>query len=546
MSHSRSLSRRQFLRLTGLSAGALLLAACSKTQSPAARDSSQPPAATASDSSHSPANGAQDVSHSPTGDSPASTLPPADVSIELNAAPARVNLLTGAATRVWQYQGQVTQGETSALQAIPDSYLGPILRLQRGQTLKVQFRNNIPDPSIIHWHGMRVPHEMDGHPHSVIAQGQSCDYQFRILNRAGVYWYHPHPHGRTGPQAYYGLAGMLIVSDEEEAALGLPAGEFDLPLVIQDRSFDAQNQWVYAPDTMNGFFGDQIVVNGQSQRVWNLQARPYRLRLLNGSNARIYRLTWDDQTPLTVIGSDGGLLEKPVQRPFITLAPGERVELWADFSRCSAGQQLTLKSLPFNVSSGGMGGMMGSGSRLPNGAALDILRIQIESAGDAAQPSLPEKLSTPAFEDAQQAVNRGKPRQFTLTMHMVGAINGRSFVMDEVAADEIVRLGDLEIWEFYNNPNGGMMSGGFPHPMHIHGVQFQTIQRQIDPQYQSEYEIIRPGLLDEGWKDTVLVWPGERVQVLARFADFAGLYLYHCHNLEHEDGGMMRNYRVES
>ena len=132
---------------------------------------------------------------------------------------------------------------------------------------------------------------------------------------------------------------------------------------------------------------------------------------------------------------------------------------------------------------------------------------------------------------------------------MIGTLNGRTFVMDEVAGDEKVRLGDLEIWEFYNSEGGGMGmmgGGGHPHPMHIHGVQFQVLERQIDRQNRQEYEAISAGLVDDGWKDTVLVWPGERVRLLVRFEHFAGLYLYHCHNLEHEDGGMMRNYRVES
>jgi blue copper oxidase len=529
------LSRRDFLRLTGLGAGALtltpLLEACSQTL-PAA-PTSRPLAAT-------------------------STLPVnRDVTIDLTAAPGTANLLPGQATRVWQYHGQVSQGAADSLQAIPDSYLGPILRLQRGQNLKLRFSNQVPDPSIVHWHGLSVPDTMDGHPRIAIPQGQAYDYEYRILNRAGTYWYHPHPHGRTGPQAYYGLAGLLIVSDDEEAALGLPTGEFDLPLVIQDRSFDSQNQLVYVADTMNGFFGDQVLVNGQAQRTWKVQARPYRLRLLNGSNARIYKLAWSDDTPLTVIATDGGLLEKPVQRAYITLAPGERVELWADFSAYQPGQEIQLNSLPFSVStgmmgrmmSGMMGGMMGS-SGLPNGSALDVLKIQVETAEGGPFAKLPERLSAPGFYAIQDAVNRGNPRQFTLAMTMIGTINGRTFVMDELASDEKVRLGDLEIWEFYNSEGSGMGmmmdGGGHPHPMHLHGVQFQVLERQLDQQNRQEYEAISAGFVDDGWKDTVLVWPGERVRVLVRFENFAGLYLYHCHNLEHEDGGMMRNYRVES
>jgi len=523
MTISPSLSRREFLRLAGLGASTLVLAACSKSLS---IESTILPLATALPL---PDNG--------------------DVMIDLTAAPATANLLPGEATRVWQYQGQLSQGTASSLQTIPDSYLGPILRLVRGQNLKLRFNNQIPDASIVHWHGLSVPDTMDGHPRFVIPQGQAYDYEYRILNRAGTYWYHPHPHGRTGPQVSYGLAGLLIVSDDEEDSLGLPAGEFDLPLVIQDRSFDSQNQLVYVADTMNGFFGDQVLVNGQAQRTWKVQAHPYRLRLLNGSNARIYKLAWDDATPFTVIATDGGLLEKPVQRSYITLAPGERVELWADFSAYQPGQEVLLRSLPFSAGSGGMmGGMMGS-SGLPNGSALDVQKFEVVQAAGNGILGLPERLSAPGFYAEQDAVNRRNPRQVTLAMHMVGTLNGRTFDMDKVAGDEKVRLGDLEIWEFYNSEGGGMgmMGGsGHPHPMHIHGVQFQVLRREIDRPNRQEYDDISAGFVDEGWKDTVLVWPGERVRILVRFEHNAGLFLYHCHNLEHEDGGMMRNYRVES
>jgi len=299
---------------------------------------------------------------------------------------------------------------------------------------------------------------------------------------------------------------------------------------------------------MNGFFGDQVLVNGQARHPWKVQARPYRLRLLNGSNARIYKLAWDDDTPFTVIATDGGLLEKPVQRRVIILAPGERVELWADFSAYQPGQEVLLKSQPFSVARSMMGGMMGN-SGLPNGAALDVLKFQVEQSSGNGFPMLPERLSAPGFYTERDAVNRGNPRQITLAMHMTGTLNGRTFVMDEVARNEKVRLGDLEVWEFYNSEGGGMGmmgGGGHPHPIHIHNVQFQVLERQVDQQNRQEYEAVSAGFVDDGWKDTVLVWPGERVRVLVRFENFAGLYLYHCHTLEHEDGGMMRNYRVES
>jgi blue copper oxidase len=533
VNRASNLNRREFLRLSGLGLGSLalssLLSACGLSLEP---DTLVPLDSTA-------------------GSSPGLATPSSTgelVEISLRAARASYDILPGGETRVWQYQGSLLQGPPNTLQTLPDSYLGPILRLRRGQTLKVHFDNQINEPSVVHWHGLSVPDEMDGHPRHAIEHGQSYTYEFPILNRAGTYWFHPHPHQRTGPQVYYGLAGLLIVSDDEEAALGLPSGEFDLPLVIQDRLFDSQNQLDYAANPMTGFFGDQILVNGQVNASLEAAAAPYRLRLLNGSNARIYKLAWDDEMPLTVIATDGGLLEKPAQRDYVTLSPGERVELYADFSADPIGTQRRLVSLAFEGGGGGMGGMMGgSAVGLPQGVKMDILRLEITHAGQAG-PGLPDRLTLPGFFSEQDALNSRRPRRFDLTMHMAGLINGRTFEMESVASDEVVRLGDLEVWEFANLGGGmGMMGGSDqPHPMHIHGVQFQVLERSLDGGSTRAYNTLSDGFVDSGWKDTVLVMPGETVRLLVKFDHYAGLYLYHCHNLEHEDGGMMRNYRVES
>jgi hypothetical protein len=453
----------------------------------------------------------------------------------------------------------VREGSAESIQVLSNSYLGPIFRVGKGQRVQVRLKNELPDPTIIHWHGLRIPEEMDGHPRYAIAPGASYEYDFQVINRAGMYWFHPHPHQLTAPQVYHGLAGLFIVSDDEEAALGLPAGEYDLPLVIQDRTFDSQNQMVYLAngmmDQMIGFLGDTILVNGAPNAALDVKASAYRLRLLNGSNSRIYKLAWQDGSPLTVIATDGGLLEAPVTRDYIALAPGERVELWVDFSGRTTGSEMRLISLRFSgFSSGGgmMGGGMMGGSGLPNGAPFDVLSLKVGEKGADVSP-LPARLSTIARHRVEEAVNRNNPRLFTLAMQgMIHTINGRIFEMDAVARDEIVRLGDLEIWEFANLEGGGggmgmgMMNMEMPHPMHIHGVQFQVLGRQITRGYESVYQELSGGFVDDGWKDTVLVMPGERVQLLVRFENYAGTFLYHCHNLEHEDAGMMRNYRIES
>jgi len=389
-----------------------------------------------------------------------------------------------------------------------------------------------------------VPADMDGHPRLVIPGGETYVYEFEIRNRAGTYWYHPHPHGLTGPQVYGGLAGLFLVSDDEEKAAGLPSGEYDIPLVLQDRAFDRNNQLVYLSghrmEQMNGFLGDWILVNGHPDFILPVATRAYRLRFLNGSNSRIYRLAWKDGGPLTVIGTDGGLLEKPVQRRYVMLGPGERLEFWADFSNYDVGSEMELVSLPFD---GGMmgGGMMGGGggSVLPNGAGFPVFKVKVNRREES-DLTLPQQLSTIKRYDPADAVNREDPKRFHLVMrHMAWTINGRIFQMEQVAPEERVVMNTLEVWEFINEGGGMGMMGGMdmPHPIHLHGMQFQVLQR---------WGVMHEGYVDEGWKDTVLLMPGERVRVIVRFGDYPGLFLYHCHNLEHEDMGMMRNYLVGS
>jgi len=466
-----------------------------------------------------------------------------DLDLALTATPGEVPILPGDPTGVWQFKAQLIKGSRSSLMPIERSYLGPVIRARTGQKVRIRFTNEIADPTIVHWHGLHVPADMDGHPRFALPRGGSYVYEFEVRNRAGTYWYHPHPHGLTGPQVYGGLAGLFLVADDEEEAAGLPTGQYDIALVLRDRAFDRHNQLVYLSghhmEQMNGFLGDWILVNGQPDFVLPVATRAYRLRLLNGSNARIYKLAWDDGGPLTVIGTDGGLIEKPVQRRYVMLGPGERLELWADFSRYPVGSETALVSLPFD---GGMmgGGPMGRGGyRLPNGVQFPIFKIKVNRR-EKDGLTLPPRLCAIEPNDPAHTVNPENPKRFHLVMrHMAWTINGRTFRMMQVAPDEEVALNSHEIWEFINEGGGmGMMGGmNMPHPIHLHGLQFQVLKR---------WGVRHDGYVDDGWKDTVLLMPGERVRVLARFGDYAGLFLYHCHNLEHEDMGMMRNYRVGS
>ncbi|MEO6972651.1 MAG: multicopper oxidase family protein [Rhodoferax sp.] len=499
-----------------------------------------------------------------------------DVHIELRATEDRVAIRPGDPTRVWRYQGKLLRGDTSALEASAGAYLGPIIRVRRGQRVRIDLINGLPESTIIHWHGLHVPEAMDGHPRFAIGPGERYVYEFTIVNRAGSYWFHPHPHGRTGKQVYFGLAGLFLVSDDEEDALGLPTGAQDLPLVIQDRSFDDDNQLVYLSgslaaaatkgsgrrgmmgggmmgrgmggmgrmmDGMIGMFGDQILVNGRPDASLELAPRPYRLRLLNASNSRIYKLAWADRSPLTVIGTDGGLLGAPLQRDHVMLAPAERLDLWVDFGRWPVGTELVLHSLAFDSGMGGMmGGMMGEAA-LPDGAPFPVLTARVRGGAKGPAEPLPRRLSVLPAADPSAAVNVGRPKIFEITMGMMKwGINGRSFDMLGTTVLETVKLGTQEIWEFRNDGGSGMMGMTMAHAMHVHGLQFRVLGRSFGAREGSHPE--SAGIVDEGWKDIVLVMPQERVRILVRFADYPGLFLYHCHMLEHEDSGLMRNYRV--
>jgi FtsP/CotA-like multicopper oxidase with cupredoxin domain len=496
--------------------------------------------------------------------------------LRLRATQATVQILEGSPTDVLTYVPEVLSGDPSRVTSLPGSYIGPIIRVRKADRLRIRLSNELDEPTIIHWHGMRVPPVMDGHPRYAIPPGDEFVYEFEIRDRAATYWFHPHAHGFTASQVYRGLAGLLLVSDEEEDSLDLPTAENDLPFVIQDRKFDAQNRLVYPPLVgmmMDGFLGDTVLVNGQADFVLSTSTRAYRLRLLNGSNSRTYKLAWNDGAPLVVIATDGGLLQEPTERAYTMLAPGQRITLWADFSKYPVGTELALESQEFMGAGFGMHMMwMGRGMfgthmmespapataqvmghdahdftiSAPNGAAMQIMRVRVDSQEEETQ-TLPETLSLLPKLAMEDAVNADSPRRFSVSVimgMMVGmqwSFDGRMFRMNEVADHEIIPFDTLEAWEFVNDTFPVVMS----HPIHIHGVQFQVSERNATPQLSGGWNSVREGYIDEGWQDTVLLMPGERVKLLIRFDDFKGEYLYHCHNLEHADAGMMRNLRVE-
>jgi len=360
-----------------------------------------------------------------------------------------------------------------------------------------------------------------------------------------------------------------------------------LPLVIQDRSFDSNNQLQYLqsmPEKMLGFLGDTILVNGKPNAEFAVKSRAYRFRAVNGSNSRIYKLGWADGTPLTAIGTDAGLLEKPETRPYIMLSPGERVDLWLDFSGRAVGDGLVMYSLPFSGAmpdmyermrhhQGGGDSMGMMRHSLPQGDRFPIASFKVtEKVSDS--PKLPEKLANIHHLTEKDTDNAHQPLPIAIAMQaMKPTLNGMSFAMDKVMDFEKVSLGSFKKIRIFhdhsgmgmmgnsqgmggmmgrrmgmrNDQNGGGMGGEMmemAHPIHLHGQQFQIVSRNTQG-VKAGYETVRQGFIDSGWKDTVLVMPGEEVTIIKPFQDYKGLFLYHCHNLEHENAGMMRQFLIE-
>jgi FtsP/CotA-like multicopper oxidase with cupredoxin domain len=457
-------------------------------------------------------------------------------SLEFALTPGTEQVLPGAPTTVWRYGVTVRQGPTEMVRPV-GSWLGPIVRAKRGQTLRIRTINNLDEPTITHYHGLDVPEEVDGHPRLAFGPGQSQDVVFSVLNRAGTYWYHPHPDMRTGAQVNMGLAGLFIVEDDEEQALGLPRGERDIPLVIQDRRFDVDNQFLYNADMVNGFLGTNIFVNGVQNLSRQVGTRVLRLRVLNGSASRIYKLQFaggSAPVPMVVIGNDGGLLAEPRTYPYVMLAPGERVELWVDLRNQAVGSSVTLRSVTF------AGAGSGQGSSNINLVRFDVSRQEPESL------TLPSVLSRIEAYRLQDAVNASSPRTYPISfMSGMGYhLNNAMFEMEATAPNEVVPAGALEVVDVVNPALPVPRSTA--HPMHWHGRQFQILSRTMNGAgaYLTNYNTVKDGLVDAGWKDTFLIMPGETVRFLMRWTDYKGLFLYHCHNLPHEDMGMMRNYRT--
>ncbi|MEO8089518.1 MAG: multicopper oxidase family protein [Gemmatimonadales bacterium] len=435
------------------------------------------------------------------------------------AVPA--SLSAGAALLVTAPGTEVRAGRESwPAWAFNGAVPGPTILARQGEQAQLGLLNQLPEPTIVHWHGVLVPAHADGHPRNAIDPGARFDYAFPVIQRAGTFWYHPHAHHLTAGQIHRGLAGFFIIRDGEEDALQLPSGPREILLLLQDRQADAP--FTYAPtgaDLRSGMLRDVPFGNGIQLPTLQVSGQRYRFRILNASQARVYRLALDDGAALTVIGNDGGLLASAAEVESVFLGVGERIDLLIDFAPYPPGTRLMLKSLPFPLP-------FASESRYPQGLEMNLLELVCTGGSGTSDPPLPAVLSSVASLAAANAPERRFVFQSTAAgdMHQ---INGRSFDMNRV--DEQIPLGQVERWLFIND-------SALPHPVHLHGTHFQVQSRTGGRNLVFPYEA--------AWKDTVLVMPLEAVAVLVRFDPYRGIFPLHCHNLQHEDMGMMLNVEV--
>jgi len=421
----------------------------------------------------------------------------------MTMSPAQVPILPGTLTTVWGFNGGSP---------------GPTIRARRGRTAFVRQTNLLSEGVTIHLHGGHLPADMDGHPTDMIEPGQSKLYVYPNRQEAATLWYHDHAMDRTGPHVYRGLAGFYLIEDEAERGLGLPKGRYDVPIMIQDKIFEADGSLRYELDDMvciEGLLGDTILVNGAVQPYMRVTRRGYRLRFLNASNARAYELALDDGRELPQIASDGGLLPEAVSRPSMLIAPGERMEVLIDFSYYPVGSRIVLQN---RIGSGSIGEVM----------RFDVVGEDGEEDGDDGHGRRIE-------HSVLRPIRRMREDQASAVRRFVFAhgpvitdpwlIDGKPY--DPARIDATVPLGAVEIWEFVSESR-------MPHPIHLHHVMFQVLSRNG----------MAPPPHEMGWKDTVVMFPGETVRVIARFTDYKGVYVFHCHMLEHEDFAMMGQFEV--
>lgn len=427
-------------------------------------------------------------------------------------------------------------GKKTETWGINQAFLGPTIRVKSGQKVQFAVKNSVGEVTSIHWHGLHIPAKMDGGPHQTIAPQEVWTPSFQIMQRASTNWYHPHPHGKTGIHVYMGLAGMFWIEDDQSMQLPLPKeyGVDDIPIVIQDRSFKVDGSFQYISGNMEqmvGLKGQYVLVNGAIKPTLQAPAQIIRLRLLNGSNGRMYNIGLANNRPFHQIATEGGLLEKPVQLTRLLLAPGERAEILVDL-RQEQGKTLALMSYSSETThlldkEDTRGGMHADRLDQEDYPLMTILASKPAKQNyDIPQTLVPLQ----RLMESDASVTR------TIELNVKGAMGTKQDftindnMMNMSRIDIQVKLNATEIWEL-KNPSD------MPHPFHIHDITFLILDRNGKP----------PAAHEQGWKDTVLVHFNETVRVIAKFEHFADPqtpYMYHCHILEHEDAGMMGQFLV--
>ncbi|WP_248783808.1 multicopper oxidase family protein [Actinoalloteichus caeruleus] len=410
---------------------------------------------------------------------------------------------------------ELLPGTRTVTWGVNGDHLGPTLRMRRGDHVAVRVTNELSEASSLHWHGMRVPARMDGGPHQEVRPGGVWIPEWTVRQPAATLWYHPHPHGRTAEHVYRGLAGMIILEDERTDSLTLPSeyGVDDVPLIVQDKDFDDAGQFDLSGGGGVGILGDEILVNGTHDPHFEVTASRTRLRVLNGSTARVYDLGFVDGRHFQVVATDTGLLPAPVERDRVRLSPGERAEIVVEMD---PGERAVLRSFPGGLDAGFFQDRFSGGDD-----TFDI--IQLRAADRLREsPPVPRELgSEPVVEPPPGATVRA------FELSGTSEINGRPMDMGRV--DEVVPAGATEIWE--------VRGSGSPHNFHIHDVSFRILDVDGAP----------PPAWLAGPKDTVYLPPGALVRLAVDFGtevDEEVPYMYHCHLLAHEDAGMMGQFLV--
>lgn len=431
---------------------------------------------------------------------------------------------------------QFFAGVTTNTMGANGNLLGPTLLLKKNQFVNFSVENQIGESTTIHWHGMHVSPINDGGPHTIIDTGMIWRPSFEVLDKAGLYWYHPHLHGQTDKHVSKGIAGMIIVQDQEEGVLTLPRtyGVDDFPLVIQTKGFDASGQILVHTEA-----DSTVMVNGTVDPFLDIPAQVVRFRVLNGSSQRVYNLGFEGNLPFKIIGTDGGLLTAPVTKTRYKIIPGQRVDILLDASSLQ-GQTVHLKSfaseLPNAIYGAAQEGMM-AGATIPgydanplNGSDFNILQLTVNAATANPITTIPSTLAS-FTRISQFDATETRSLTFSTTGGITGPfrINGSSFNMNVINYE--VPLGNTEIWSLTNQTPIG-------HPFHIHDVQFFIL----------DINGIAPPAELQGYNDVVFVPAGMgNVRFIAKFenhSDSTVPYMYHCHMLTHEDDGMMGQFLV--